>query len=162
MPRERIVTSVLESRQLPALTALCQTLQLKLTLTLVCEAVTAIDQAVEGQEHDDYLALESQLIFPEFVTMLARCAQVHHERQEAGGQEPQSDPDSLTSQLEIFLWDTAFPFGYRAMLLSDEYGTRPDFDHESESEYEDDEEEEEALGATGELNTPAAEVVAEA
>ena len=126
-------------------------------------------QAVEGTEHDDYLALESQLIFPEFVAMLARCAQVHHERQEAGGQEPQSDPDSLMSQLEIFLWDTAFPFGYRAMLLSDEYGTRPDFDVESESEYEEEEEEEEEEaagegtvgGATGELNAPT-EVVAEA
>jgi hypothetical protein len=47
------------------------------------------------------------------------------------------------AQLEIFLWDTLFVFGFKAMLLPDEYGTRPDFDHESESEYEEEEEEEE-------------------
>jgi hypothetical protein len=161
MPRENDYGVLLEIRRL------FPPLQLNLDCADPGVAVAVTEQAAEGQQHDDYLALESQLIFPEFVTMLARCAQVHHERMEEGGQEPQSDPDSLTSQLEIFLWDTAFPFGYRAMLLSDDYGTRPDFDHESESEYEEEEEEgaEAArlpLGSTGELNASAAEVVAEA
>jgi hypothetical protein len=52
-------------------------------------------------EDDDYLSLESHLIFPEFVSMLARCAQLYHERQVAGGKEPQSDPDSLASQVRV-------------------------------------------------------------